>query len=76
MRRVQVIGPVRLRVLKVGDDGETPVALAQREVATDRVAERAGTVKAPESLLDLRYLCGSCPAFSLTRTTFRITTTS
>jgi hypothetical protein len=61
MLRIQVIGLVRVRVLEVGDDGETPIALAQPEVIADRIAERAGAVQVPESLLDFRDLCGILP---------------
>ena len=32
--RVLIVGPVRIRVLEVGNDSETPVALPQPQVGT------------------------------------------
>jgi hypothetical protein len=65
MLGVLIVGPVRARVLEVSDDRETPGALAQSEVIADCVAERAGAVKSPESLLDFRDLCGVLPCLQL-----------
>ena len=42
---VLVVCAVRVSVGEVGDDREAPVAVAQSEVVSDHVAERAGTVR-------------------------------
>jgi hypothetical protein len=55
---VLIVGSVRVRVLEIGDDGETPIPLAQPDVVADGVANRTRTIKTPESFLDIRNLRG------------------